>query len=120
MTGHGAHVQGRWQMDLAQCVPLDDSIQVWRPVAGNRIPPRQCVILMPGGLAQHSSSQLTRVLALRLVALSILNLLSGSSTAPCQGIGLMPGGSFKVPTTASSCNLQLQTYIRPFRELEAS
>ena len=37
MTGHcngnsGAHVQGGRQLDLAGWVPVDDSIQVWRPI----------------------------------------------------------------------------------------
>ena len=56
MTGHSngnsdAHFQGGWQLDLAGCAPVDDSIQVWRPVVGLNgmsTPPHLCVFLTSG------------------------------------------------------------------------
>ena len=49
------HVQGGRQLDLAGCVPVDDSIQVWRymrmllSLCGMSAPPHQGVSLTPGG-----------------------------------------------------------------------
>ena len=89
MTGHcnrksGAHVQAGWQLDFAGCVPVDDSIQVWRHVvesawhAGWLSLPVSVWLehsSLPGG--QHHAGG------------SLYLSQSGSSTPPQQSVGLL-------------------------------